>query len=110
MSLDMSSMAARSSSPLGSWKAAWSFLPYLASITVQPFAANISRHTRTRMPGMTRSRLWRLRSTTQRMFSASATAWSAIASQTTPSSSSASPSRLMYRRSTLVSGSSLARA
>ena len=33
MSLDMSSMAARSSSPLGSWKAACSFLPYLASIT-----------------------------------------------------------------------------
>ena len=50
---------------------------------------------------MTRSRLWRLRSMTQRMFSASATAWSAIASHTTPSSSSASPSRLMYRRSTL---------
>ena len=55
---------------------------------------------RTRMPGMTRSRLWRLRSTIQSDVAEPAAARSSTtASQTLPSSSSASPTRATKRRS-----------
>ena len=69
----------------------------MASTTRHPFAANISFQERTLIPGMILSRLCRFRSTTHSTFFISASAGSAIVSHTDPSSSSASPTRLMNR-------------
>ena len=65
----------------------------------QPAAANIASTRRIRIPGTTRSRLCRLRSTIIVMFPRSPRPSSRIASQTLPSSSSASPTRATNRRS-----------
>ena len=71
--------------------------PYLSSITSQPFVRNCASSSAARIPGMTRSRLWRLRSTIQRTLPSWRVSGSASASQMLPSSSSASPSSEMNR-------------
>ena len=98
-SLGMSSMRRRSVSPPGHSNAACSRLPYLASSTCQPAARNICSRRRMRMPGTTRSRLWRLRSTSRVTLPRPWSGSSSTASQTLPSSSSASPTVATNRRS-----------
>ena len=73
--------------------------PYFASMACQPAAANMPSTRRMRMPGTTRSRLWRLRSTIIVTLPSSPRPSSRIASQTLPSSSSASPTSATNRRS-----------
>ena len=98
-SLGMSSIQARSDSPPGSAKAACSRRPYFASTTCQPAASELRRASWSiRTPGTTRSSDWRLRSTIQVTLPRPVVAGSATASQTLPSSSSASPMSAMNRR------------
>jgi hypothetical protein len=72
-------------------------VPYLTVITCQPAAANIASKRFAPNTGSTRSRDWRLRSTTQTTSPRSPTIGSRTASQQAPSSSSASPSREYWR-------------
>ena len=90
-SLLMSSMRVRRASPLGRSINSVNRSPYFAVITFQPFASNIWRNLWIRIPGITRSRLWRLRSMIQMHRSSSSTRGSSADSQTQPSSSSPSP-------------------
>ena len=71
--------------------------PYFSVITCQPAAVNMPRSRSAVISGTTRSRDWRFRSTTQTTSPSSATPGSTIASQTAPSSSSASPSSEYWR-------------
>ena len=74
-----------------------SLRPYLSSITSQPLVRNCASSSAARIPGITRSSDWRLRSTIQSALPSPRVSGSATASQRLPSSSSASPSREMKR-------------
>ena len=90
-------MRRRSASPPGRSNRASSLRPYLTVSTCQPAASNIPARRPKAMSGTTRSSDWRFRSTTQSTSPRRATHGSAIASQTAPSSSSASPSSAIWR-------------
>ena len=96
-SFDMSSMWRRRCWPPGRAKASCSRCPYFASTTCQPESAKNFISLWTFIPGMTRSRLWRLTSMIQVTLPRPCSAGSAMASQMLPSSSSASPTRAMKR-------------
>ena len=72
-----------------------SLRPYLSSITSQPLDRKCDSSSAARIPGITRSSDWRLRSTIQSALPSPRVSGSATASQRLPSSSSASPSREM---------------
>ena len=90
-SLGMSSNHCLNLSLSGSANAFLSLEPYLTSVTCQPAASNCARHCAIRIPGITRSSDWRLKSTIHITFPTPSVAGSATASQIFPSSSSASP-------------------
>lgn len=90
-SLGIASIQSRSASPPGRAYASASRRPYLTSTTCQPAASNWPRHWLIRMPGITRSSDWRLKSTSHMTLPSPVVAGSATASQMLPSSSSASP-------------------
>ena len=66
-------------------------------MTCQPAALNMPRSRSAAISGTTRSSDWRFTSTTQTISPSSATPGSTMASQTAPSSSSASPSSEYWR-------------
>ncbi len=90
-SFGIASIQSRSASPPGWAYARASLRPYLTSTTCQPAASNWPRHWSIRTPGTTRSSDCRLKSTTHITLPSPVVAGSATASQTLPSSSSASP-------------------
>ncbi|CAB4691384.1 unannotated protein [freshwater metagenome] len=83
----------------GSANAASNLRPYLVSTTCHPAASNCMRHCAIRIPGITRSKDWRLKSTIHITFPSPCVAGSATASQTFPSSNSASPINAIKRES-----------
>lgn len=91
--LGIASMRARRSSPPGRSNSSVSSRPYFSVSTCQPAAANMPFSRCAARYGTTRSRDCRLRSTIHTTSPSSATPGSRIASQTAPSSSSASPTR-----------------
>ena len=90
-------MWARRASPPGSENSRRRREPYLASATCQPAWLKKLLRRMAAMSGITRSRLWRLRSTTIVKLPSPWVTGSAMASQTLPSSSSASPTVAMNR-------------
>ena len=98
-SLGMSSIRRWRTSPPGAAMRRLSRWPYLASSTCQPAAANMPDSWWTRIPGTTRSRLCRLRSTIIVTLPIPRSESSIALSQTLPSSSSASPTSETNRRS-----------
>ena len=93
----MSSIRCRSASPPGLVKSSSSSRPYFRVMTCQPAALNMPRNRSAVISGTTRSSDWRFTSTTQTISPSSATPGSTMASQTAPSSSSASPSSEYWR-------------
>ena len=76
--------ARRRASPPGRANRSWSLRPYFASMACQPAAANMPSTLTDADPGMTRSRLWRLRSTIIVTLPSSPRPSSRTASQTVP--------------------------
>ncbi len=96
-SLLISSIRRSSSSPSSTANSSRRRAPYLSVIVFHPAAANISRIRLAAMPGTTLSSDCRLRSTIQRTSPNRGTMGSISASHTGPSSSSASPTRAIWR-------------
>jgi hypothetical protein len=94
----------RSQAPPGSANSRSSRRPKRSDTTCQPSAPKRRPSCRLRRSPTTRSRLWRFRSTTTMWPARSAIASSVQASQTLPSSSSASPTSAMFRGRSAAGG------